>query len=367
MRKDFVGTLVFCTLLGGCSTLFPAPAPPPPPTPGTSDSVAYGYQPIDPVPVSVVSEPAGATYSQDQLLNALPDETMRIAIGQVDANGNVTYGPASVSASNSDYVVTIDYVKSTTNSIAISFVTIGGKRQAQLAVSASKVDAMVPVYVGVGLRLTASVRTTKANINLGNLIALGAAAQAGDVSGTLVVQTLGLSGENISTALPIPTELTSSSIQTAIQSLGTMKAKLYDTKTSVVPRVVGVYNNLGGGRDTIDGFVSTLLERQQLIYVQGTPNAAPPPAPTAKPPKTAKAAPKPGSKAAASKSAADAAATAEPAPPMSSSVSRPPVSSAPAAPLTSAPVVAPAPTPAPATISAPAAAPAGTSTPAATP
>lgn len=203
--------------------------------------------------------------SPQDVLDALPDETMRLAIGQIDISGNITYGPVALSAANSSYIVTVDYIKSNTHPL---FVKKGSIRQdgsfAAYVVDDPKVaDISVPVYIGVGLRVTATLNTKRAGINLGNLIAIGAAAQANQLTGTLVVQTLGLTGENISTALPIPSDVSVGSIQSAIQALGTMKAKLYDTsKTRIEPRVVGVYNNLGGSTSsTINGIISSVLAK----------------------------------------------------------------------------------------------------------
>jgi hypothetical protein len=232
-------------------------------------AVAYGYQPLDPAPVIILPVPAAAKPKPVDILNALPDETMRMAIGKVDLNGNITYGPASISAANSRYVVTIDYVKSNTIPLFVKKgpVTNGGYKATVVSQSALS-DISVPVYIGVGLSLTANLTTTQAGINLGNLVAIGAAAQANALSGTLVVQTLGLSGENISTALPIPNDISVASIQSAIQALGTMKAKLYNTdETTIQPRVVGVYNNLGGGPETINGFISSVLENPPKLSV----------------------------------------------------------------------------------------------------
>jgi hypothetical protein len=129
-------------------------------------------------------------------------------------------------------------------------------------------DVVVPVYVGVGLRLTANVSVKEGNVDLGNLFALGVAAQAKQISGTLVIQSLGLSGEGVSPLIPIPSEINPTTIQNALMAIGAIKAKIYDGKISVVPRVVGVYNNLGGGQETINGFISTILEKPLTLDAQ---------------------------------------------------------------------------------------------------
>ncbi|MHB8523804.1 MAG: hypothetical protein ACYDH9_24035 [Limisphaerales bacterium] len=116
--------------------------------------------------------------------------------------------------------------------------------------------------------MTANVLVNEGSIDLGNLIAIGAAAQAKKVSGTLIIQALGISGEGISSSIPIPSEINTTTIQNAIMALGTIKSKIYLDETSISPRVVAVYNNPGGGAETINGFISSLLERELTLDVE---------------------------------------------------------------------------------------------------
>jgi len=246
--------LVFC----GCAAL------PLPPTPGDPAAEAsYGYHPIDSLPVAVL--PANA--SQERKLAALPDETMRLAIGQFDAKAGITYGPVATGVAGNSYVVVLDYVKFTTKSFGVKRTEAAGKVVARVTAEPSP-DLLVPVYIGVGLRLTANVAVREGRVDLGNLFALGVAAQARQISGTLVIQTLGLSGEGVSPLIPMPSEINPTTIQNAILALGTIKAKIYDGRVSVVPRVVGVYNNLGGGQETINGFISTILQSPPVLEVK---------------------------------------------------------------------------------------------------
>ena len=114
------------------------------------------------------------------------------------------------------------------------------------------------MYVGVGLRLIASVTVRKGSVNLSSLGVLAADAQAGKVTGTLVVQTLGITGKSVSTSLPLPSDLNQTTIQNAIVSLGSIKAILYDKNTDVDPRVVGIYDPVGGGQQVVNGIISVL-------------------------------------------------------------------------------------------------------------
>jgi hypothetical protein len=50
----------------------------------------YGYHPIDPLPITTQVDPALAQpVTSASFLDLLPDETMRLAIGSVDASGNI--------------------------------------------------------------------------------------------------------------------------------------------------------------------------------------------------------------------------------------------------------------------------------------
>jgi len=224
---------------------------------GKNSATNYGYHPLDPLPIDL-------RLPKSQVLDALPDETIRIAVGTVAWDGAITFGPAKLGVSGSNYVVILDYIKFGTDSFAVAVSSdINGVRTAKVLPDsdASKADVVVPVYIGVGLRLTANIAVKKAGVDLGSLFALGVAAQAGKISGTLVIQTLGVSGPEISGLIPMPGEISESTIQNAILALASIKAKIYDPKTLITPRVVGVYNNLGGGETTINGFISTLLQR----------------------------------------------------------------------------------------------------------
>jgi hypothetical protein len=134
--------------------------------------------------------------------------------------------------------------------------------------TAGEPSVLVPTYVGVGLRLTASVTVNEGHVDLANLIAIGAAAEARRVSGTLVVQTLGISGPPVSALVPMPSEISGSTIQNAIMALGAIKSRIYDEGTDIRPRVVGVYNNLGGGPEMIHAFISKVLANPPELLLQ---------------------------------------------------------------------------------------------------
>ncbi|MEN6426160.1 MAG: hypothetical protein ABFE13_12400 [Phycisphaerales bacterium] len=248
MRR--VSVLMTLLAVSGCTTF---------PIPGTlgdpRNAGSYGYHPLDPLPIKLGT-------SDLKPLEMLPDETIRIAVGSISGDGGISFGPATVGVQGKNYVVVLDYIKFSTDSfpVTLSQPDTRGARTATLAATLSEANAIVPVYIGVGLRLTASIVVQKGSVDLSSLFALGVAAKAERISGTVVIQTLGVSGPEISGLIPMPGEISEATMQNAILALASIRAKMYDAKTTISPRVVGVYNTLGGGEATINGFISSILE-----------------------------------------------------------------------------------------------------------
>lgn len=121
----------------------------------------------------------------------------------------------------------------------------------------------IPVYVGVGLRLSADIRALKGNINISGLGAIGAQAEAGALTGTLTVQTLGVNGRSIATALPLPNKLDQTTVEAGILAIGGSRAMLYtagaeDGQVTATPRIVGLYSPIGSDPRLINQIYSEL-------------------------------------------------------------------------------------------------------------
>ncbi len=234
----------------------------------------YGYRPVDPLPVQVTWPRQGTAPSPARIRSALPDETMRLAIAEISGSADVSYGPVKTGFAGRSYSVVLDYIKFVTRAfgatIDLKTSQVTGVRALEPGGGASSTEdaheVIVPIFVGIGIRLTASVHVNEGNVDLTNLIALGAAARTKQVTGTLVVQTLGISGEGISTIIPVPSELNETTIQNAVMAVGQLKGKIYDAKTEITPRVVGFYNVLSAeksmeGKDVVGTFISQVLHR----------------------------------------------------------------------------------------------------------
>ena len=263
-----IGTLLTVLACSGCQYLKPTPPrqTEAPPLPQSVASVrqgpSYEYRPLDPLKAKVMRPPKNPEVpaSNCRILEMLPDETVRLAIGRVEASGGVSYGVAKIGVKGERYVTILDYLKSDTITVPEIKEAADGE-----ATSAVPSRTPVPTYVGVGLRLTANFAVTEGSVDLGNLIAIGAAAQAKQIIGTLVVQSLGLSGKNVE--LPIPSDISPSSIQHALVAIGTIKSKIYDDETQISPRVVGTYDVFPDTK-AFDEFFAHVLREPPTVYLR---------------------------------------------------------------------------------------------------
>lgn len=124
----------------------------------------------------------------------------------------------------------------------------------------------IPVYVGIGLRVTANVRTLKSQVNVSGLGAIGAGADSSQLNGNLIIQTLGVNGNAISGALPIQSELNRTTVGNAMVAVGSIKALLYDDKTVVSPRIVGMYLPLPGNEALVNAIISLLSQEDSVEW-----------------------------------------------------------------------------------------------------
>lgn len=227
------------------------------------------------------------THRKRPLLSSLPDISVRFAVASLDAEGGVSFGPAKVTAKGRTYRAVLDYVN--VDALPVEFYmrkfvrtedaleprsiysalnpgedvasydvrvrefryTPTDSATHQRRVTDEMFDQVtVPVYVGIGMRLTADIRALKGGITLASLAAIAAEAQANALSGTLTVQTLGIAGRGIATALPLPSKLDQTTVENGILALGSSRALIYsdsedDAETTKTVRVVGLYSPVG--------------------------------------------------------------------------------------------------------------------------
>lgn len=110
----------------------------------------------------------------------------------------------------------------------------------------------IPVYIGIGLRLKANVTVLKGEVNLSSLPALTAAVSAGHATGTMSVQTIGISGKAARSNLLLLDKIDSTTIQNAIQVLASIKSSIESEDTTITPRIVGFHNTIGAGAQGVN-------------------------------------------------------------------------------------------------------------------
>jgi len=271
----------------------------------------YSYIPID--PFSVKTNPGSSCQNADALtlstsvetedvsyktlLESLPDNAVRVSIQKYLKSGKVTYGVGSANGEIDSYKLTVDYINSDTVnvkfwirkfaelfttkekvSVDLSEPTNNGKytygSETFTILRASEdstapegyVEFNLPVYVGVGLRVAATIESSEGDVKITGLGALTAQAKASSLNGFLVTQTLGINGQGIAGALPIQSELNPTTAQNAIVAVGSIKALLYEKGTVVAPRVVGLYLPFPGGEPLVNAIVSELSKERVVWY-----------------------------------------------------------------------------------------------------
>ncbi|HEY1606089.1 MAG TPA: hypothetical protein VGF77_10895 [Allosphingosinicella sp.] len=220
-------------------------------------NAGFRYVAIDPLPVSFTNYSTCTPRTTGQLpdlLDALHDLASRVSTQQIDVDANAKIPVVSASASGNKYEVTEDFIAYDETNLRFEVPSDLAPDQAApespvhlrlLAQGESPRDGnrsiIVPVYVGVGLRLTAEVTVLKGNISIAGLGALAAAVNANRIRGSMVAQSLGLTGPKIATIIPLSGDLNATTVQNAAVAIGSIKALIYTDDTQRWPRVVGIH------------------------------------------------------------------------------------------------------------------------------
>lgn len=295
-RTALLSFLVFS--MSGCETLTEAFKQKE--SPAIAESIGeiesgYTYIPIDPFPVEIVQEkscPKQTANGLSNLLASLPDNAVRMLVERFDSKGNVSYGISKGGIKNESYRITVDYINADTINVPVSIEKAMRRKKdndyQQIDIFAPNLGEFIPgteryrverinyataksslqesvfnipVYIGVGLRVSSFVYVTGATANISGIGIIGAEAEAERVKGSLVVQTLGVNGKSVAAALPIQSELNRTTAQNAIVAVGAIKALLYAEETVKSPRVVGLYLPFPGGKPLVNAIISELSKK----------------------------------------------------------------------------------------------------------
>ena len=200
---------------------------------GKPYSKYHGFEPVDPTEYDYKVDIASGgslinkdikLLSTDDILQFLNNENVLVSIGQFSIDGSISYIPIVISAKNSSYKVTMDYMK---------FATLGQKDD-------KTGDFIGYKRVGIGLRLISLITTTEAGLNIGDLSSIGVGVKSGKIKGTMIIEVIGIKSKEITTTIPLPSEINPTTIQNAVQALATIKSKIYDSDTKLFPQVMAV-------------------------------------------------------------------------------------------------------------------------------
>lgn len=289
----FVGIFLIAS---GCTAIGRNPA-----VPDTLASKAsnYGYVPLDGLAIDQDFEadscaeftaPKGPK-SFAPLSQSLPDITVRFAVASYEQSGGLSFGPAKFTAKGKSYRAVLDYVN--VDAIPVTFLIsaiaygftkkLSDARGEGLAISGYNVRVIdpnretpssatenadlvtIPVYIGVGLRLSADVTALESGIPLVSLSAIGFEAQSNSLTGTLTVQAIGLPGETVASSLPLPSKLDQTTIENGVLAIGANRLNIYrykDNDMGAIPRVVGLYSPIGTEPALINAIYSELSKKR---------------------------------------------------------------------------------------------------------
>ena len=209
---------------------------------------AYTYQPLNPTTVWVrdpdENEIKNGYQNADEtsyefneaLLRDLDTETVRISLDTLSGAANLNAAIVGTSIEGQSYVLIVDYIKYITSSkyIERTYIT----RNAKGVEVEKEFKGTVPMYTGIGLRIRAEFKAQESGLNISGLPALAVAVSTDGISGRLTVQTLGITGAEVTALMPIISDISVTSIQNAVQAVGAIKSKIYEESTVVSPKIV---------------------------------------------------------------------------------------------------------------------------------
>jgi hypothetical protein len=185
-----------------------------------------GFRPLEQALAAGEVDPsdgkAWKSLSPNEIRERLPNRMSSVMIERQNADGSVVLASAPVTAAPGAYTVVMDQIK-----YATARLDRGPDGQAGFA------------RIGVGIRIRAQVVTLKENLNLGSLLAIGTAARAGDLTGSLSFDLIGVDATDVALPLPLSAEIQEESLRAALAAINAIEDRLGDAKVRLRPHVVG--------------------------------------------------------------------------------------------------------------------------------
>ncbi len=189
-----------------------------------------GFKPIEPMYIPFVEDSVKNskiffdTLDNKELLKLLPLQSAVMTLENTTSNNKLSYLMATVTGDVGNYILVMDYMKYRTEPMYDD--TDG--------------EFLGNGKVGVGLRIKAKIKTYKANLNLGSLLALGVESKNGNIQGEISIDIIGIDSKDVTNLVPLTSQIDESSIQMALQSLATIKSKLYEPDIKLTPHLIAI-------------------------------------------------------------------------------------------------------------------------------
>lgn len=308
----------------------------------------YTYVPLEPSRVIISPLEDGSKLTKARLLNALPDNSIRIATRQIGATSDTNIAPIGLNTgtAGNTYEVIIDYI--TADTVNVKFFgywqpfnydvegnitrrasgirefskfpkntpaksgTPGTRwelviyaresllrkdpsgRPPLIGITDGQVEAIfnddlqktstrveefiefeptehrtlnefhVPVYAGVALRLTINVTVLRGEVHFTGLSAITTAVEAERATGSMTVQTIGITGTTPRNSLQIISSIDDTAIVAAVSDLAAVKASIETDSTVISPRIVGFHNTAGLDQHGINR-IHSLLSAEPIV------------------------------------------------------------------------------------------------------
>jgi hypothetical protein len=214
-----------------------------------ASGASYKYQPLNPTTVWIrdpshweilqgYMDADETSYEFNKaLLRDLDTETVRISLNRMDWDVSLKSTVVGASQRGESYVLVVDYIKYITSKkeVEVKYDILDCDKE----VFTMFFNGTVPMYTGIGMRVRAEFKANKTGLDISGLPALAVAANTNGISGSLTVQTLGITGSEVTALMPIISDISVTSIQSAVQAVAAIKAKIYERSTNVSPKIVG--------------------------------------------------------------------------------------------------------------------------------
>jgi hypothetical protein len=238
MKQTHLALLLTSVLLAGCSLDGVPETPAQPAAPVGSPAaqngavVAYRYIPIEPLPVPVGltmanGKPLVWTDNMDAL-GLFENEALNESIATTDASGNFEYLVAGANAAYGSGRMTLDSIRYT---VVPYPVTQSG---------ALSTPTVVFLIVGIGARADIDFSSAKGGVTAGQLLSLSAQ----NVTGNIMMRSMGISSSSISPMLRTPAGLTVENISETFRALDTIKLigslSASDSSVKITPEIIGI-------------------------------------------------------------------------------------------------------------------------------